>query len=82
MNQINAPILIIEDIPSVRDLLEVTLRYKGYQVITAANGVDALDIQGELALVTGAGVDHPNLVHGNHLSAAVLHQSNRCVFHL
>ena len=44
MNQINAPILIIEDIPSVRDLLEVTLRYKGYQVITAANGVDALEI--------------------------------------
>jgi CheY-like chemotaxis protein len=44
MSNTYGPILIIEDIPSVRDLLEATLRYKGYQVITAANGVDALEI--------------------------------------
>jgi CheY-like chemotaxis protein len=44
MSQTYGPILIIEDIPSVRELLEATLRYKGYQVITAANGIDALEL--------------------------------------
>ena len=44
MTQTNGPILIIEDIPSVRELLEATLRYKGYQVLSAANGIDALEI--------------------------------------
>jgi CheY-like chemotaxis protein len=43
MNNFSRPILIIEDIPSVRDLLEVTLRYKGYHVFSAANGEDALE---------------------------------------
>ena len=44
MSEIPGPILIIEDIPNIRDLLEVTLRYKGYKVISAANGEDALQI--------------------------------------
>jgi CheY-like chemotaxis protein len=43
MNDFSGPILIIEDIPNVRDLLEVTLRYKGYRVFSAANGEDALE---------------------------------------
>jgi len=43
MSQNFGPILIIEDIPSVRELLEATLRYKGYRVISAANGADALE---------------------------------------
>lgn len=37
------PILIVEDILSVRELLEVTLRFKGYKVISARDGVDALE---------------------------------------
>ncbi|MCK7467052.1 MAG: hypothetical protein MZU91_02095 [Desulfosudis oleivorans] len=32
------PILIVEDVPNVLELLEVTLRFKGYAVITARNG--------------------------------------------
>jgi len=38
------PILIVEDVPNVLELLEVTLRFKGYAVITAHNGEEALDI--------------------------------------
>jgi len=37
-------ILIVEDVPNVLELLEVTLRFKGYSVITARNGEEALDI--------------------------------------
>ena len=37
------PILVVEDILSVLELLEVTLRFKGYQVITAHDGVEALE---------------------------------------
>jgi len=39
-----SPLLVVEDIPNVRELLEVTLRFQGYEVITATNGQDALDI--------------------------------------
>lgn len=37
------PLLIVEDVPNVLELLEVTLRFKGYPVITAQNGKEALD---------------------------------------
>jgi CheY-like chemotaxis protein len=37
------PILVVEDIMNVLELLEVTLRFKGYQVITAHDGVEALE---------------------------------------
>jgi CheY-like chemotaxis protein len=38
------PILIVEDIPNVLELLEVTLKFKGYPVVTAANGEEALAV--------------------------------------
>lgn len=37
------PILVVEDILNVLELLEVTLRFKGYQVITAHDGIEALE---------------------------------------
>jgi CheY-like chemotaxis protein len=43
MNTSTAPILIVEDNPHVRELLEVTLRFKGYPVASVTNGVDALE---------------------------------------
>lgn len=36
------PILIVEDVPNVRELLEVTLQFKGYPVVSATNGKDGL----------------------------------------
>lgn len=36
------PILVVEDVSNIRDLLEVTLRFKGYPVRTARDGQDAL----------------------------------------
>src|SRR5574342_861296 len=36
-------VLIIEDHPDQRDLLAIVLQREGYQVVTAANGVEALD---------------------------------------
>jgi len=38
------PILIVEDIPHILELLEVTLKFKGYPVITARNGQEALEL--------------------------------------
>jgi CheY-like chemotaxis protein len=38
------PILIVEDVPNILELLDVTLRFKGYPVITASNGQEALEI--------------------------------------
>lgn len=38
----SGPILIVEDIPHVLELLDMTLRYKGYSVVTAKDGEEAL----------------------------------------
>jgi len=37
------PLLVVEDVPNVLELLDVTLRFKGYPVITARNGQEALE---------------------------------------
>lgn len=37
------PILVVEDVPNVLELLEVTLRFKGYEVVSARNGIEALE---------------------------------------
>ncbi len=42
MNIPTGPILVVEDNPNVREMIDVTLRFKGYPVITANNGLDAL----------------------------------------
>src|SRR3972149_2089558 len=36
-------VLIIEDHPDQRDLLAIVLQREGYQVVTAANGIEALE---------------------------------------
>lgn len=36
------PILVVEDVPHILELLAVTLRFKGYPVVTAADGEEAL----------------------------------------
>ena len=38
------PILVVEDIPYLLELIEVTLRFKGYPVVTASNGQEALEL--------------------------------------
>ena len=37
------PLLVVEDVPNVLELLEVTLRFKGYPVVSARNGQEALE---------------------------------------
>jgi len=44
MNVPHGPILVVEDIPNVLELLLVTLRFKGYPVISATNGQEALEL--------------------------------------
>lgn len=44
MAKTRRPILVVEDIPNVLELLEVTLRFQGYEVISARNGEEALEI--------------------------------------
>ena len=43
MSSQRGPILIVEDIPHILELLEVTLKFKGYDVVTARNGDEALE---------------------------------------
>lgn len=43
MNMQQGYILIVEDVPDILKLLEATLSFKGYRVITAHNGQEALD---------------------------------------
>jgi len=37
-------LLVVEDIPDILSLLETTLTFKGYRVITARNGLEALEV--------------------------------------
>jgi CheY-like chemotaxis protein len=41
------PILVVEDMPQIRGLLEVTLSFEGYPVLSASNGEEALNIIAE-----------------------------------
>jgi CheY-like chemotaxis protein len=43
MNIPYGPILVVEDVPNILELLAVTLRFKGYPVVTAINGKEALE---------------------------------------
>ena len=43
MNVPYGPILVVEDVPNILELLTVTLRFKGYPVISATNGQEALE---------------------------------------
>ena len=47
------PILVVEDVPNILELLDVTLRFKGYPVVTAKNGEDALELVNQ---------EHPALI--------------------
>ena len=42
MTILSGPILIVEDVPNVLELIQVTLSFKGYPVVTATNGEEAL----------------------------------------
>ena len=44
MHNTSNHILVVEDVANILELLEVTLRFKGYQVVTAANGQEALEL--------------------------------------
>ncbi|HJS28679.1 MAG TPA: response regulator [Anaerolineales bacterium] len=43
MNDPESPILVVEDVSHIRELLEVTLKFKGYPVVSAQNGEEALE---------------------------------------
>lgn len=44
MNEKEGYLLIVEDDPDIRALLDTTLRFKDYRVVTAMNGREALEI--------------------------------------
>ena len=43
MHTLSGPILVVDDTPNILELVETTLRFKGYTVVCAVNGQDALD---------------------------------------
>jgi two-component system, chemotaxis family, CheB/CheR fusion protein len=57
-------ILVVEDDPEVRDLLEVSLSAEGHQVVTANDGVEVLDLLDRGALQPGLVISDFNLPNG------------------
>jgi len=43
MNDRQDYLLIVDDVPDILELLEATLKFKGYRVVTARNGQEAMD---------------------------------------
>jgi len=43
MSDQKAYLLVVDDIPDILNLLEATLKFKGYRVVTARNGEEALE---------------------------------------
>ena len=43
MSVSQGPILVVEDVPNILELVAVTLRFKGYEVVTSTNGEEALE---------------------------------------
>jgi len=55
-------ILVVDDIPDILDLLDTTLKFKGYRVNTARNGQEALDaIQNEQPALVVADILMPKM---------------------
>jgi len=55
-------LLIVEDDPDIRKLLDTTLTFKGYRVISARNGKEALEVvQGERPTIVIADIMMPQL---------------------
>lgn len=53
-------VLVVDDIPDILKLLDATLKFKGYRVVTARNGKEALDaIQEELPALVIADILMP-----------------------
>lgn len=44
MNIPYGPLLVVEDMPNILELIQVTLQFKGYPVLTARNGQEALEL--------------------------------------
>ena len=44
MNTQSGYLLVVEDIPDILKLLDATLKFKGYRVLTARNGEEALEV--------------------------------------
>jgi CheY-like chemotaxis protein len=62
MNAEQAYLLIVEDDPDILKLLKTALTFKGYRVLTARNGKEALDvIQGERPAIVIADIMMPKL---------------------
>lgn len=38
------PVLVVDDVPDILELLDTTLKFKGYRVVTARNGQEALEL--------------------------------------
>ncbi len=69
MNAQPGYLLVVEDIPDILNLMDATLKFKGYRVVTARNGQEALEaIQKEHPLIVITDILMPkmdgfNLVH-------------------
>ena len=62
MNTQQRYVLVVEDIPDILKLLDATLQFKGFRVVTASNGKEALEaIQKELPALVIADILMPQM---------------------
>ncbi len=62
MNIQEGYLLVVEDTPDILNLMEATLKFKGFRVITARNGLEALDsIQKERPLIVITDIMMPKM---------------------
>ena len=47
-NSLVIRLLVVDDDPTIREMLEMLLDSEGYQVATASNGADALDVLSDI----------------------------------
>lgn len=79
MEKDNGYLLVVEDIPDILKLLDATLKFKGYRVVTARNGEEALEaIQKERPLIIITDILMPkldgfSLVHRLRISSETRH---------
>ncbi len=80
MNTQSGYLLVVEDIPDILKLLDATLKFKGYRVLTARNGEEALEvIQKERPLIVITDILMPKMDGFSLVHTLRIHSETRSI---
>ncbi len=80
MNTQSGYLLVVEDIPDILKLLDATLKFKGYRVLTARNGEEALEvIQKERPLIVITDILMPKIDGFSLVHTLRIHSETRSI---